>query len=113
MSAGNASSGRRDETDEQWRKHVLVGFALVKGRLPATASAAVLHHHQRMDGSGFPERQRGFGPPTALRGEEIHIFSRIVAMADVFDRFRNPPGHAENTWASSRAGRCPRFGRSD
>lgn len=88
---GDRFDRTRDEDDEQWRKHVLVGFALVKGRLPATASAAVLHHHQRMDGSGFPTRTRGFGPPTALRGEEIHIFARIVGLADAFDRFRNPP----------------------
>ncbi len=87
---GDRFDRTRDEADEQWRKHVLVGFALVKGRLPATASAAVLHHHQRMDGSGFPTRARGFGPPTALRGEEIHIFARIVGLADAFDRFRNP-----------------------
>jgi hypothetical protein len=63
--------------------------------LPATASAAVLHHHQRMDGTGFPTRARGFGPPTALRGDEIHIFARIVGLADAFDRFRNPPQGAE------------------
>ena len=93
---GNRYESSRDEADEQWRKHVLVGFTLVKGRLPATASAAVLHHHQRMDGSGFPTRVRGFGPPTALRGDEIHIFARIVGMADCFDRFRNPPGVCEN-----------------
>jgi HD-GYP domain-containing protein (c-di-GMP phosphodiesterase class II) len=89
---GDRFDRSRDESDEQWRKHVLVGFALVKGRLPATASATVLHHHQRMDGSGFPTRTRGFGPPTALRGEEIHIFARIVGLADAFDRFRNPRG---------------------
>ena len=88
---GDRFDRTRNEDDEQWRKHVLVGFALVKGRLPATASAAVLHHHQRMDGSGFPTRTRGFGPPTALRGDEIHIFARIVGLADAFDRFRNPP----------------------
>jgi HD-GYP domain-containing protein (c-di-GMP phosphodiesterase class II) len=82
----------RDESDPGWRSHVTLGFDLVKGRIPATASAAVLHHHQRMDGSGFPERIRGFGPPTPLKGEEIHTFARIVAVADVFDRLRNPPG---------------------
>ncbi len=96
QAVGDRFERTRDEEDEQWRKHVLVGFGLVKGRLPATASAAVLHHHQRMDGSGFPTRARGFGPPTALRGEEIHIFARIVGMADCFDRYRNPPGLCED-----------------
>lgn len=102
----------RDEKDEQWRKHVLVGFALVKGRLPATASAAVLHHHQRMDGSGFPARARGFGPPTALRGEEIHIFARIVGMADVFDRFRNPPTSSCFLIPATRGADAPRGPRN-
>lgn len=77
--------------DPMWRRHVETGFDMVKGRVPATSSAVVLHHHQRLDGSGFPERVRGFGPPTALRGEEIHTFARIVAVADDFDRLRNPP----------------------
>ncbi len=80
------------EIDPAWRRHVELGFDMVKGRVPATSSAVVLHHHQRLDGSGFPERVRGFGPPTALRGEEIHTFARIVAVADEFDRLRNPPG---------------------
>jgi HD-GYP domain-containing protein (c-di-GMP phosphodiesterase class II) len=86
----------RDDTDPAWRAHVTLGFDLVKGRIPATASAAVLHHHQRLDGSGFPERTRGFGPPSALRGEEIHTFARIIAVADVFDRLRNPPGNTDD-----------------
>jgi HD-GYP domain-containing protein (c-di-GMP phosphodiesterase class II) len=84
--------GEFGEVEPGWRKHVEVGFEMVKGRVPATASATVLHHHQRLDGSGFPERVRGFGPPSALRGEEIHTFARIVAVADEFDRLRNPPG---------------------
>lgn len=87
----------QNEDDEAWQKHVLLGFELVKGRLPATASSAVLHHHQRLDGSGYPRRVRGFGPPTALRGNEIHIFARIVGVADVFDRFRNPPGKLDDS----------------
>lgn len=81
----------RDETDHAWQKHVLAGFGLVRGKISPTAAGCVLHHHQRMDGSGFPRRVRGFGPPTALSGREIHIFARIVAVADVFDRFRSEP----------------------
>ncbi len=36
----------------------------------------VLHHHERMDGSGYPH---------GLKGEEIPLAARIVAVADSFD----------------------------
>lgn len=79
-----------DETDPAWQKHVALGFQFVRGNVPPTAAAAVLHHHQRLDGSGFPKKMRGYGPPTALYGAEIHVFARVIAVADVFDRFKHP-----------------------
>ncbi len=81
----------QDETDARWQRHCALGFEQVRGKVSPTAASAVLHHHQRMDGSGFPKRPRAMGPPRALEGNEIHIFARIIAMADVFDRVRNPP----------------------
>lgn len=84
----------RDEIDEKiesWREHVLRGFELVKGRVPPTAAACVLNHHQRLDGSGFPTHKRSNGAVGALSGRDIHVFTRIVALADVFNRFRRPP----------------------
>lgn len=77
-----------DESDPYWQKHVTLGYQFVRGKIAPTAAAGVLHHHQRMDGSGFPKRARSYGPPSALSGREIHIFARIIAVADVFDRFR-------------------------
>ena len=38
--------------------------------------AAVMHHHERFDGHGYP---------TGLSGEAIPVTARIVAIADVFD----------------------------
>ncbi len=81
----------QDENDINWQRHCALGFDTVRGKVPPTAASAVLHHHQRMDGSGFPKRPRAMGPPRALKGSEIHVFARIIAMADVFDRVRNPP----------------------
>lgn len=81
----------QDESDIRWQRHCALGFDQIRGKVPPTAASAVLHHHQRMDGSGFPKRPRAMGPPRALEGNEIHIFARIIAMADVFDRVRNPP----------------------
>lgn len=41
------------------------------------AAATIAHeHHEKWDGSGYPRN---------LKGDEIHIYGRIVALADVFD----------------------------
>ncbi|OGO53213.1 MAG: hypothetical protein A2148_01720 [Chloroflexi bacterium RBG_16_68_14] len=39
-------------------------------------SAVIRHHHERLDGTGYPD---------GLRGEAIPVFSRIIAVADTFD----------------------------
>ena len=80
-----------DESDPEYQRHVTLGFDTVRGKVPATAAAAVLHHHQRLDGSGFPRRPRLQGAPRALADGEIHVFARIVGMAELFERFRKPP----------------------
>ena len=90
ISAPAASSGA-DLEDPAWRDHVVRGYELVKGRVPPTAAACVLHHHQRLDGSGFPAQRRTGSLPSPLAGKDIHVFTRIVAVADVFNRFRRPP----------------------
>jgi len=82
----------RDETDEQWQKHTVIGHDLVQGDLDPAAAAVVLHHHQRFNGGGFPPRTDLHGRLVPLAGSDIHIFARIAACADLFDRLRNPPG---------------------
>jgi HD-GYP domain-containing protein (c-di-GMP phosphodiesterase class II) len=84
-----------DEGDPAWRRHTLLGFEMLRGRIPATAAGIALHHHQRMDGSGFPRKSKPPAPPRGLAGPEIHIFSRIVAVADVFGRARMARAGAE------------------
>jgi len=86
-----------DETDPAWREHVIVGYQLVQGHIEPSAAAAVLHHHQRYDGSGFPVRREDDGVLRGLVGERIHIFPRIVATADLFDRMRHPPDRSTPT----------------
>jgi len=56
--------------------HPVTGYVLLKdlAGFPAAASKAVLQHHERLDGSGYPN---------ALRGKQIEIMARIVAAADV------------------------------
>ncbi len=53
---------------------------------PAPVVAGAVQHHQRYDGSGYPrENDPRFH---ARSGSEIHIYARIVAVADHFDRRR-------------------------
>jgi HD-GYP domain-containing protein (c-di-GMP phosphodiesterase class II) len=79
----------QDETDEEWREHAKLGFDMVKGELDPAAAAIVLHHHQKYDGTGFPCRGEG-DSMVCLKGSAIHIFARIVACADLYDRLRHP-----------------------
>ncbi len=80
----------RDATDPEWRRHTEIGFDLVRGNIEPSAAASVLHHHQRFDGSGFPERTTLSGDRDAVAGQSIHIFARIIAAADMYDRLVNP-----------------------
>ncbi|MBL0928306.1 MAG: HD domain-containing protein [Phycisphaerales bacterium] len=81
-----------DYSDPAWRKHVRFGYERVKGQVEASAASAILHHHQRYDGTGFPSREFDTGIRRAPRGPEIHVFARIIAVADLFDRLRHPHG---------------------
>jgi putative two-component system response regulator len=67
------------EEFEQMKKHSILGYEMLQHSdrpLLKTASIIALQHHERWDGKGYP---RG------LKGEEIHIYGRITALADVFD----------------------------
>lgn len=72
--------GRLDaEEFEIMKQHALYGYELLKGSsskvLQAGAEIA-RGHHEKYDGSGYP---------AGLSGSDIPLFSRIVAVADVFD----------------------------
>lgn len=83
-----------DESDMGWRQHVKLGHELVKGQIEPSAAACVLHHHQQFDGLGFPGKNEAAGEDDPLEGREIHVFARIVAAAELYDRLRNGPAPA-------------------
>ncbi|CAN5824946.1 hypothetical protein BH23ACT4_BH23ACT4_00610 [soil metagenome] len=58
------------------QRHPELGFAMTRNRLDSRVSEAILYHHERFDGKGYP-----FG----LTGSAIPILSRIVLVADAFD----------------------------
>jgi len=81
-------------------------------RFPATARHAVLNHHQRFDGKGWPiQITRREGSETRpQRGTEIHIFCRIIAAANVLDNLINDPSNPKNPpVAALREFNSPRF----
>jgi diguanylate cyclase (GGDEF)-like protein/PAS domain S-box-containing protein len=67
-------------TDEEWaemRKHPEIGYRIASASPTLSVVAeAVLSHHERWDGKGYP---RG------LSGEAIPLVSRILAVADAYD----------------------------
>jgi HD-GYP domain-containing protein (c-di-GMP phosphodiesterase class II) len=72
--------------DAAWKEHPSLGYQLVKGKVAATAATVVLNHHQRFDGSGYAGKDSPI-----LDGTRLHIFARIVGLADYYDEYRNPP----------------------
>lgn len=58
------------------QRHPELGFAMTRHRLDPKISEAILYHHERYDGRGYP-----FG----LEGEAIPLLSRIVLVADAYD----------------------------
>ncbi len=89
VSTLRAWNREHNEKDPHWQRHVKLGFDMVREGVDASAAAVVLHHHQAYDGSGFPRRKLLDGGSIPLDGQEIHVFSRIVAVADAFDCLRD------------------------
>jgi len=59
--------------------HAELGYEMLKHSnrfVLKTAAIIALEHHERWDGKGYPKQ---------LKGEEIHLWGRITALADVFD----------------------------
>ncbi len=67
-------------TDDEWqvmRRHPLTGAQIVAPlEFFADGALIVRHHHERHDGSGYPD---------GLAGETIPLGARIIAIADVYD----------------------------
>jgi len=70
-------SSLTDEEFEQIKKHPVYGKEII-GNIPQLNSAisGVMHHHEKVNGKGYPD---------GLKGDEIDITARIIAVADSFD----------------------------
>ncbi len=77
---GNGVLGKKGKlNEEEWKqmkKHPIVGAEII-GHIPSLLPCrlAILHHHERWNGLGYP---------SGLKGEEIPLEARILAIADAF-----------------------------
>lgn len=60
----------------QMRRHPQYGYAMTVAHFDPAVSEAILYHHERWDGMGYP---RG------LAGTQIPVLARVVLVADAFD----------------------------
>jgi HD-GYP domain-containing protein (c-di-GMP phosphodiesterase class II) len=75
--------------DDEWavmRTHPVVGCDLLGDDISFLVRAVVRHHHERWDGTGYPDR---------LAGEKIHQFARIASVADVYDAVTSARAYKE------------------
>ena len=69
------------------REHVAHGMRIVKagGMMNQDVLDIVAHHHERYDGSGYPQ---------GLSGDEIPAFARIASIVDTYDAVTSNRSHA-------------------
>lgn len=74
---------RNKHEEALYQTHCRVGYetALRVGKLAPPVLECILHHHERMDGKGYPD---------GLSGKALHVAPRIVAIANRFDNLSNP-----------------------
>jgi HD-GYP domain-containing protein (c-di-GMP phosphodiesterase class II) len=67
-------------TDDEFaavQRHPMQGLEIVREiEFLDEANSGIMHHHERLDGLGYP---------MGLRGEQIPEFARVIAVADAFD----------------------------
>ncbi len=82
MSVPHAILNKPSSLNEEERKimetHPEKGYKMVQGNngISAFTKSIILQHHERSDGSGYPE---------GITGESMHPFVKVVALCDVFD----------------------------
>ncbi|MCM1988144.1 HD-GYP domain-containing protein [Oceanirhabdus seepicola] len=74
----NKPSALTKKEFDEIKKHSEYGYKIVKKSqfLDPSVGMGVLMHHERIDGSGYP---------LGLKGDKIHKFAKIIAVADEFD----------------------------
>jgi two-component system, response regulator RpfG len=85
-----------DQELKLMRKHPIIGYEILQdspSKYLQKGSEIALAHHERFDGSGYPY---------ALKGTDIPLSARIVAIADVFDALTSVRPYKE-AWSIDKA----------
>ncbi|MCS6897497.1 MAG: response regulator [Nitrospira sp.] len=83
------------EADRVETQHPLLGVRMAAPLgVPTATLLAIAHHHERYDGSGFPE---------GLAGDRIPLLARIVGVAQTFDRLMTSNGHTAGAYSDACA----------
>jgi putative nucleotidyltransferase with HDIG domain len=90
MNVLNKPGALTDAEFNVMRGHPERGFDLLKdgAKVPASALDVCLHHHEKIDGSGYPHR---------LAGDQISQFARMGAVCDVYDAITSVRPY-KNAW---------------
>ena len=98
----NKPAALTDDEYEIMKQHAVLGFEIVESAGLPEQGRWVRHHHERVDGRGYPD---------GLRGEEIPLESRIILVADSFEAMtsdrpyrRAPAGNSRSpSWIATPA----------
>lgn len=79
----NKPEGLNELEWQVMKTHASIGFNILKNSKRSIIQAGAViarDHHEKWDGTGYPDGRKG---------EDIHIFARIAALADVYDALRH------------------------
>lgn len=86
----NKPGALTDAEFDVMRSHPLRGWELLRdgAKVPASALDVCLHHHEKIDGTGYPHK---------LAGDQISVLARMGAVCDVYDAITSTRPY-KNAW---------------
>jgi HD-GYP domain-containing protein (c-di-GMP phosphodiesterase class II) len=87
----NAKGKLTDEEFQEMMAHPEIGVQLLRDvdtdkKVPENCYFAILHHHEKFCGGGYPQNKKG---------DEIHLYGRMTKVCDVFDALTTKRSYKE------------------